>query len=720
MERLTPPALFALILFLLQPFEAEAQSLFVGTSQEEFAAFQTKAGSEAIHSRNWGERQTGGISGGAASLAGKEVGYAFSAKAQEGTSADENTNAAAWKSAQPTREQHEVTAGAPEASTSEDGGQKAGLEARKEYQDNVKSENPSTLESGFTSRVERAAALPMPQSQPDVPPSGEVEGRADPCELAAAGCFVLHKRYAGGVPVKAATAKECQYKCLEHRDCARLTFVPSTAYCEHVYVEKGTPLCEAAVLEEFRGAIAAKAACRIPGELLVSIPSAGVPRRGYSLSSTPLSAIRDLTRKKLAASKAAAVTQKSIQECSDSYTLSDIFKGDDFWEPSKFFFFEWGDPTGGTVEYVGKADAQKYNLIKTMSDGRIQLLTDTTEVLANGKGRKSVRLTSQKAWRDALWVLDLNHMPTGCGTWPAWWTVGWDPWPDTGEIDIIEGANLQEHAHAAVHTKKGCVMPSSTDEFNGRWTETVHGQAIDCWDLATSDNVGCSIESYEDAYGAPLNRKGGGLYVMQLHHSKYIRIWFFTRQEAPLDLTSGTPTPDFWNQKPLAYFTLGSNCKGDQYFGEQRIVINTTFCGGYAGYTFSEAQGCPGNGLTDCEKYVRENPSAFREAYWDIKSIKVYQRSGQHCQTIVTTTTTTGTLATSTEWTGSAEGTSSSSGSANEEDSEEGGGGASITTTSTYSTTTRRWWPWPSAAAHSTLASLVLIIPAATAMYGFP
>lgn len=232
-------------------------------------------------------------------------------------------------------------------------------------------------------------------------------------------------------------------------------------------------------------------------------------------------------------------------------------------------------------------------------------------------------------------------MPTGCGTWPAWWTVGWDPWPDNGEIDIIEGANLQAHAHSALHTKQGCVMPSGTENFNGYWSKTNYGVALDCWNLATPDNTGCSIESYEDAYGAPLNSKGGGYYVMQLHHDKYIRVWFFTKQEAPSDLVQGTPTPDFWTKKPVAYFPLGNKCPGRKYFNEQRIVLNTTFCGGYSGYNFTTAQGCPGNGIQDCEKYVRENPAAFREAYWDIGSMKVYKRNGQKCETIRTTTTTT-------------------------------------------------------------------------------
>jgi hypothetical protein len=41
---------------------------------------------------------------------------------------------------------------------------------------------------------------------------------------------------------------------------------------------------------------------------------------------------------------------------------------------------------------------------------------------------------------DAVMVLDIDHMPAGCATWPAFWTLSSaGPWPRGGEIDIIEG-----------------------------------------------------------------------------------------------------------------------------------------------------------------------------------------------------------------------------------------------------------------------------------------
>lgn len=40
--------------------------------------------------------------------------------------------------------------------------------------------------------------------------------------------------------------------------------------------------------------------------------------------------------------------------------------------------------------------------------------------VASGRGRSSVRLTSNKAYDSGLIIADIEHMPGGiCGTWPA-------------------------------------------------------------------------------------------------------------------------------------------------------------------------------------------------------------------------------------------------------------------------------------------------------------
>lgn len=58
------------------------------------------------------------------------------------------------------------------------------------------------------------------------------------------------------------------------------------------------------------------------------------------------------------------------------------------------------------------------------------------------RGRDSVRITSHNAYTDSVIIFDLQHMPEGCGTWPAFWTLSQSgPWPSGGELDIIEGTS---------------------------------------------------------------------------------------------------------------------------------------------------------------------------------------------------------------------------------------------------------------------------------------
>jgi hypothetical protein len=65
---------------------------------------------------------------------------------------------------------------------------------------------------------------------------------------------------------------------------------------------------------------------------------------------------------------------------------------------------------------------------------------DWSTVNTSARGRDSVRIYLENAYDEAIFVLDLVHMPAGCATWPAFWTLSEaGPWPAGGEIDIIEG-----------------------------------------------------------------------------------------------------------------------------------------------------------------------------------------------------------------------------------------------------------------------------------------
>jgi hypothetical protein len=81
----------------------------------------------------------------------------------------------------------------------------------------------------------------------------------------------------------------------------------------------------------------------------------------------------------------------------------------------------------GFVKYVDQSTAEQTGLINASTTNQVSWGVDHTN--ETPEGRPSVRITSKKSYNTALVVLDVEHMPTGCGTWPAFWMVG-PKWPD--------------------------------------------------------------------------------------------------------------------------------------------------------------------------------------------------------------------------------------------------------------------------------------------------
>ncbi|PFH34057.1 1,3(4)-beta-glucanase [Besnoitia besnoiti] len=340
--------------------------------------------------------------------------------------------------------------------------------------------------------------------------------------------------------------------------------------------------------------------------------------------------------------------------CRDTWYKARTYEGWEILDESKFWFFSYDDPTGGYVNYVPREEAIQKGLVAVTADGRTVLKVDAwNSVGASSRGRDSVRLSAVEGFDDALWVVSLNHAPEGCGTWPALWTTGADPWPASGEIDLYEGVNLNRKNRVSLHTSQGCNMWGIDEtNFAGTWAYSGDGvEARDCYVHATPYNTGCSIEPIEDAFGEAFNEKGGGVYVLELKRDRHVRAWYFTHQEVPTDLRVGSPDPDRWAEKeklPIAAFPLTNrNCPGPKHLWGHRLIINTTFCGGWAGNLFSRAGGCPGEGMDACRAFVRDNPSQFKNAFWEFNYIHVYLPGAPTC---VTTTTTTTTFPVSTGW----------------------------------------------------------------------
>lgn len=112
------------------------------------------------------------------------------------------------------------------------------------------------------------------------------------------------------------------------------------------------------------------------------------------------------------------------------YVLEDdFFANGDFF--SSFTFWDSADPTHGFVDYLGQSAAQSAGLI-SQSSSNVKMRADSTNTVTTG--RPSVRIASNKSYNSGLIVMDADHMPTGCGTWPAFWLVR------SSSVSFLQGA----------------------------------------------------------------------------------------------------------------------------------------------------------------------------------------------------------------------------------------------------------------------------------------
>ncbi|KAK2790353.1 hypothetical protein FQN52_005621 [Onygenales sp. PD_12] len=293
---------------------------------------------------------------------------------------------------------------------------------------------------------------------------------------------------------------------------------------------------------------------------------------------------------------------------------------EDDYQPSNFFddfrFFDGADRSGAYVTYLSQADAEKAGLAST--DGNVvHLGVDHTDI-ASGRGRKSVRLSTKKSYKHGLIVADIAHMPGGiCGTWPAFWSTG-ASWPEDGEFDIIEGVNGQKQNAMALHSVDGCKVKKNA-QSTGKMVTT----NCDVFAPEQPGNQGCLVEApTANSYGPEFNAIKGGVYAAEWTNDA-ITMWFFPRSQIPADISSQSASldPSSW-PKPVAHFT--GDCDFDKFFQEQIITFNTAFCGDWAKNTWSTDPVCSTK-AESCEEYVKNNPEAFKEAYWSINYMKVFQ-----------------------------------------------------------------------------------------------
>ncbi|RDL40908.1 uncharacterized protein BP5553_00887 [Venustampulla echinocandica] len=297
-----------------------------------------------------------------------------------------------------------------------------------------------------------------------------------------------------------------------------------------------------------------------------------------------------------------------------TYKLSDTYSGENFFD--QFDYFTGYDPTGGFVHYVPAEMAKQYNLTyASPSSAIVRVDTSVTpETVPNAStGRFSVRITSKKQYGiNNLFIFDVSHTPIGCGTWPALWLTDPANWPENGEIDVMEAVNVVSSAanQIALHTSSGCSMGGVKRKESGN---SLSSSCVN----STNGNEGCGVDAGTNTFGKAFNDQTGGITAMELR-SAGIRVWTWARASIPGDISSGNPDPSTWGEATADY--PNTKCNIDNHFRNQSIIANINLCGSWAGDTNVYSKTCSG----DCKDNVANNPTAFKDAYWEFGSFHVY------------------------------------------------------------------------------------------------
>lgn len=311
-------------------------------------------------------------------------------------------------------------------------------------------------------------------------------------------------------------------------------------------------------------------------------------------------------------------------------TLLEDYTGAQFFE--KMNFFDQADPTNGHIQYLDMHTANATGLTGTVridgsTDASVYLGTDSTNKTPNG--RPSIRVSSKRAYDSGLFIADIAHMPGGvCGTWPALWLLGTAaPWPEAGEIDIIEGVNTQTADKMSLHVSETFQVSNDTTSMTG----TLLSSDAYIHSLVQPHNTGAVVEAFVadgPSFGTAFNVAGGGVYATEVSSAaNHIKVWFFPRGSIPADIQNGTdPQPSTWGT-PMASFA-GKDLDFAARFRGLQIVINLSYCGDWAGKPeiWGESAECAALAPT-CDEYVSNHPEAFADMYWAINSLKVYEAS---------------------------------------------------------------------------------------------
>jgi len=166
----------------------------------------------------------------------------------------------------------------------------------------------------------------------------------------------------------------------------------------------------------------------------------------------------------------------------------------------------------------------------------------------------------------------------------------------------------------ALHAASGCTKANSS-------VQTGTNNSPNC-----TDGSGCTVlETNTNSVGAAFASAQGGVWATQFDVSG-IYIWFWNRANLPANLQNPGSTIDTtgWGTPSAAY--PSTTCNISNYFTSQKLVLDITLCGDWAGVPAIYNATCSGGttGVCYTDNVIGPGSPHFDNAYFQINYVRVY------------------------------------------------------------------------------------------------
>jgi len=313
----------------------------------------------------------------------------------------------------------------------------------------------------------------------------------------------------------------------------------------------------------------------------------------------------------------AAAMLSEVPRVHAAYDLVRAWEGQTFFDGWDFYGY-YDNLTNGDAIWVNESVATTDRLAYVDGNGKAILKVDNSTNVPYNEKRNTVRITTQDSFPvGSVFLLDASHVPYGCSVWPAFWTMG-DQWPLGGEIDIVEIVNLMNHNQMALHALTGCSKASDSQQ-------TGTNGSGNC-----TDGTGCTVlETNTNSAGAAFANAQGGVWATQFDVSG-VYIWFWNRANLPANLQNPGSSIDTsgWGLPSAAW--PSSTCNISNFFTAQKLVLDITLCGDWAGVPSVYNSTCSGGttGVCYTDNVIGAGSPRYDNAYFVINYVRVYTVNG--------------------------------------------------------------------------------------------